>query len=150
MIRGWLLPSRYRFTPEILWDGEAMANDVDAFLAAIPDERRRHDARLLADLMAEVTGEPAVLWGTSIVGFGSRHYRYESGREGDVAAVGFAPRRGQTTIYLIGYLESYADLLERLGPHRTGKGCLYLTRVEQADREALRAIIARSHAATPG
>lgn len=124
-----------------------MTDKVDTFLDTVADEQRRTDARFLVDLMGEVTSQPAVLWGTSIIGFGSRHYRYESGREGDVAAVGFAPRKAQTVLYLTGQLDDYADLLARLGPHQTGKGCLYLKRVDQADPSALREIVARSFAA---
>jgi hypothetical protein len=86
-----------------------------------------------------------VLWGTSIIGFGSRHYRYESGREGDTAAVGFAPRKAQTVLYLTGGLDLYEDLLARIGPHATGRGCLYLRRADQADPQALRDIIDRSY-----
>lgn len=123
----------------------ATDGDVGAFLAGIGDDQRRRDAALLVELMAEVTGEPAVMWGSSIVGFGSRHYRYASGREGDVAAVSFSPRASQTTLYLSGVMEQYAGPLERLGPHKTGKGCLYLKRVDQADAGALREIITLSH-----
>lgn len=121
-------------------------DDVAKFLDSVADEQRQRDARLLVALMGEVTGEPAAMWGSSIIGFGSRHYRYESGREGDVAAIGFSPRKAQTVLYLTGHLEAYADLLERLGPHTHGKGCLYLKRVDQADQPALREIIARSFA----
>jgi hypothetical protein len=123
------------------------SGDVAAFLAAVPDERRRADARFLADLMREVTGEPPVMWGSSIVGFGSRHYRYDSGREGDIAAVSFSPRKAQTVLYLTGVPQDYADLLTRLGPHSMGKGCLNLKRVDQADPTVLRAIIERSYQA---
>ena len=119
--------------------------DADAFIAAVPDEQRRDDARLVVALMREATGEPAVMWGSSIVGFGSRHYRYATGREGDVPAVGFSPRKAQTVLYLTGQLDDYADLLGRVGPHKTGKGCLYLKRVDQNDRTVLREIIARSY-----
>jgi hypothetical protein len=125
----------------------ATDGDVSAFLDAIPDDQRRRDARLLVDLMGKVTGQPPVMWGSSIIGFGSRHYRYESGREGDVAAVGFSPRKAQTVMYLTGGLEEYADLLDRLGPHQTGKGCLYLKRVDRADADALRGIVDRSYRA---
>ncbi|MBU2662552.1 DUF1801 domain-containing protein [Actinoplanes bogorensis] len=100
--------------------------------------------------MGEVTGEPPAMWGTSIVGFGSRHYKYESGREGDVAAIGFAPRKAQTVLYLTGDLAAYGKMLELLGPHTLGKGCLYVKRVDQADQAALREIIARSFAAAAG
>ena len=123
----------------------ATDGDVGAFIAGIGDEQRRRDAELLVEVMSEVTGEPAVLWGPSIVGFGSRHYRYASGREGDVAAVGFSPRAAQTSLYLSGTLEEYASALERLGPHKLGKGCLYLKRVDQADAGALREIVAQSY-----
>ena len=118
--------------------------DVRAFLDSIRDEQRRRDADLLVDLMSEVTGEPAVLWGSSIIGFGSHHYRHDSGREGDVPAVSFAPRKAQTVLYLTGGLEQLADLLPRLGRHQTGKGCLYLKKVDAADPDALREAIVRS------
>ncbi|GAA2981150.1 DUF1801 domain-containing protein [Actinokineospora diospyrosa] len=124
---------------------EPTTSDVAAFVAAITDDRRRADADLLVALMTEVTGHPAVLWGTSIIGFGSRHYRYESGREGDTVTVGFSPRKAQTVLYLTGELEDYADLLGALGKHSTGKSCLYLKRVDQADPAALRAIVQRSY-----
>lgn len=123
----------------------ATDGDVGAFLAGIGDDQRRRDAELLVEVMGEVTGQPAVLWGTSIVGFGSRHYRYASGHEGDVAPIGFSPRAAQTTLYLSGAMADYADPLARLGPHKLGKGCLYLKRVDQADAGALRDIIALSY-----
>jgi hypothetical protein len=122
-------------------------DDVAAFLAAIPDERRRADAHFLTHLMSEVTGEPPTMWGPSIVGFGSRHYRYASGREGDVAAISFSPRKAQTVLYLTGTPQDYTDLLNRLGPHTIGKGCLNLKRVDQTDPTALRDIIERSYQA---
>jgi hypothetical protein len=123
----------------------ATGGDVGAFIDGISDDQRRRDATLLIDTLREVTGEPPVLWGTSIVGFGSRHYRYDSGREGDTPAIGFSPRAAQTTLYLSGALEEYTSLLERLGQHKLGKGCLYLKRVDQADAGALREILALSY-----
>lgn len=123
----------------------ATGGDVTAFIDSVADEQRRCDARLLVEVMREVTGEPPVLWGASIVGFGSRHYRYASGHEGDTAAIGFSPRKAHSVLYLTGGMDDYADLLERLGQHRSGKGCLYLKRVDEADAAALREIIARSH-----
>lgn len=119
--------------------------DVDAFLAGITDEQRRRDAIALTGLMREVTGQPAVLWGPAIVGFGTYHYRYPTGREGDIPAVSFSPRKSQTTLYPLGDLAEYAELLERVGPHTLGKGCLYIKRVDQADQAALRGIIAQSY-----
>lgn len=128
----------------------ATDGDVGTFIRAVADEQRRSDACLLLRLMHEVTGQPAVMWGTSIIGFGSRHYRYPSGREGDIAAVSFSPRKAQTVLYLTGGLDNYEDLLARLGPYQTGRGCLYLKRVDQADAQALRDIIARSYRTATG
>ena len=118
--------------------------DVGVFVDGVADERRRADARHLVELMGTVTGQPAVMWGRAIIGFGSRHYRYESGREGDMPAVSFSPRKAQTVLYLTGGLEAYRDLLDRLGPHTTSKGCLYLKRVGDADDAVLREIVGRS------
>jgi len=111
----------------------------------VPDERRRADAVAVCKLMAEVTGEPAQMWGASIVGFGTYHYRYDSGHEGDAPLVGFSPRKTQLVIYLVGgYEERYQAALARLGPHKTGKGCLYLKRLADVDRDALRELIDRT------
>jgi Domain of unknown function (DU1801) len=116
-------------------------DDPEAFLAAVPNDARREDARLLADW----TGEPPAMWGTSIVGFGSYHYRYESGHEGTAALVGFSPRKANLVLYLVGGVaDRYPQLLERLGPHKTGKGCLYLKRLDDVDREVLRELIERT------
>ena len=111
---------------------------VDEFIAALPDEEQRADAQALCALMQEVTGEPPVLWGSSIIGFGHYHYRYASGHEGDSALVGFAPRKQQLVLYLSGEFETkHAETMDRLGPHKTGKGCLYLKRLAGVDRDAL-------------
>lgn len=119
--------------------------DVDAFIAAVPDQTRRDDARTLCGLLADWTGEPPAMWGSSIVGFGSYHYRYESGHEGDSALASFAPRKQATVVYLAGYFEGEdAALLERLGPVKTGKGCLYIKRLDDVDRDVLRELIDRS------
>jgi hypothetical protein len=118
---------------------------VAAFLAQVPDERRRADAHRLCALMREITGEPPVMWGTSIVGFGSYHYRYASGREGDSALASFSPRSQHLVIYLVGEFEDrHRSALARLGPHKTGKGCLYIKRLDDVDTEALRELIDRS------
>jgi hypothetical protein len=119
--------------------------DVEAFLDAVPDERRRADARTLCALLADATGEPPVLWGATIVGFGSYHYRYESGHEGTSALVGFSPRKPHLVLYLAGGFEDrHARLLARLGPHKTGKGCLYLKRLDDVDLDVLRELVDRS------
>ena len=119
--------------------------DVDAFLEAVPNPDRRTDARALRALLANITGEPPVLWGASIVGFGTYHYRYESGREGDAPLAGFAPRSTSLVIYLAGgYADRHERLLERLGPHRTGTSCLYVKRLANIDLDVLRTLLVRS------
>ncbi len=118
--------------------------DVGAFLAAIPDERRRDEAITVCRLLQEVTGEAPVLWGTSLVGFGSVRLRYASGRELDWPATGFSPRKAATTVYLMDGFEDRGDLLARLGPHSTGKSCLYLKRLSDVDLDVLRELVARS------
>ena len=131
---------------------KATDDDAEAFLAAVPDERRRADARQVCDLLARVTGEPAVMWGKAIVGFGRRRLRYDSGRELDWMEIGFSPRKANTTIYLSGGLDTYADLLARLGKHTTGGGCLYLKSLNDVDPAVLEKIVTRSvaHVRTNG
>jgi len=118
--------------------------DVGAFLEAIPDQRRRDDARTVCRLMQEVTGEVPVLWGTDIVGFGRVRLRYASGRELDWPVTGSSPRKTATTVYLMDGFEERLDLLARLGPHSTGKSCLYLKRLSDVDLAVLKALIAES------
>ncbi len=110
---------------------------------SLPAEQRQ-DAEALITLMRDVTGEPPKLWGSKIIGFGQYHYRYASGREGDAAAVGFAPRGKQLTLYLLSGMVGYDDLLGRLGKHTTGKACVYIRRLADVDRDVLRQLIERS------
>ena len=118
---------------------------VQEFLAQVPDEQRREDARRLCVMMREITGEPPVMWGSSIVGFGAYHYRYASGHEGDSALAGFSPRRQHLVIYLVGeFGDRHQAVLARLGPHKTGKGCLYIKRLDDINLDALRELIDRS------
>ena len=118
---------------------------VEEFLAGVPDEQRREDSRRLCTMMQEITGQPPAMWGASIIGFGTYHYRYASGHEGDSALASFAPRRQHLAIYLVGEFESrYRSVLARLGPHKSGKGCLYIRRLDDVDRDALRELIDRS------
>lgn len=124
--------------------------DVGAFLDAVPDERRRSDARRVCDLLGEVTGEPPVLWGTSLVGFGSTHLRYATGRELDWPVVSFAPRKAATTVYLSDGFEERTDLLDRLGPHAIGRSCLHLKRLDDVDTAVLRELVAASVEAVRG
>lgn len=111
-------------------------DDVEAFLASLP-EPAQSDCRDLVTMMRAATGEPPVMWGSSIVGFGSVHYRYDSGREVDWFPVGFAPRKRTLTLYLGNSIDVHADHLARLGKHSTGKGCLYVKRLDDVDREVL-------------
>ena len=118
--------------------------DVMAYLESVPIKRRREDSLVVKAMMEEVTGEPAEMWGTSIVGFGSYHYRYESGREGEFMLSGFAPRKQSLTLYIMGGHERYQELFARLGKHRTGKSCLYINKLDDVDLDVLRKIIAES------
>jgi hypothetical protein len=118
---------------------------VGRFLAGVRDEQRRQDALRLCAIMQQITGEPPTMWGASIIGFGTYHYRYASGREGDSALASFAPRSDHLAIYLVGEFEArHQSVLARLGPHKTGKGCLYLKRLDDVDQDALRELIDRS------
>jgi hypothetical protein len=116
---------------------QASPASVDDFLAGVEPAQRREDARAVREMLARVTGEPARMWGPAIVGFGSYHYRYDSGREGDMCRIGFSPRKAQTVLYIPGGFPRYEQLLERLGKHSTGKGCLYIKRLVDVDTDVL-------------
>ncbi|GIG37736.1 DUF1801 domain-containing protein [Cellulomonas pakistanensis] len=120
--------------------------NVDAFLEQVAPARRRRDAERARDLFARVTGEEPVLWGPSIVGFGSVHYRYATGREGDWPPVAFSPRKAALTLYLMDGVEPHVDDLDELGAHTTGVGCLYVKDLEAVDMAVLERIVARSWA----
>jgi Domain of unknown function (DU1801) len=117
---------------------------VQTYLDGVTPEKRRWDAEKVLELMSRVTGEPPQLWG-SIIGFGQYHYKYESGREGDVAAAGFAPRKAATTIYLADGIGRYEEQLKQLGPHTTGVGCLYIKDLDKVDLSVLEDIVAESY-----
>lgn len=117
---------------------------VQDFIQAITNESQRADAQQILDLMREITGEPPAMWGPSIIGFGSYHYRYESGHEGDMCQIGFSPRKANLALYILPGLDSYADLLARLGKHKTGKSCLYIKRLADIDLATLRELIERA------
>jgi hypothetical protein len=114
----------------------------EAFIAGLDNERRRSEAQTLLDLMSAATGEKPAMWGSSIVGFGTYHYTYASGREGDAPRAGFSPRKAALTVYCMPGFDS--DLLGRLGPHKTGVACLYIRNLADVDLEVLRQIVARS------
>jgi hypothetical protein len=123
--------------------------DVDAFLDAVPSDRRREDARRVLTIMREVTGEEPVMWGASMIGFGTVHYRYATGRQGDMFAAGLSPRKAALTVYLAEGFDGREELLARLGPHTTGRTCLYLKRLDAVDLDVLRKLIESSyHAVT--
>lgn len=115
--------------------------DVAAFIASIPDERRRADTAEAVELMHRVTGEQPVMWGASIIGFGSYHYRYETGREGDTMVLGVAPRKAALTLYGVWNEHEPDERFDRLGPHTTGKGCLYLKRLDAVDTGVLEELV---------
>ncbi len=123
---------------------------VDEFLAAVPKEQRRRDGYTVLHLMTRATGQQAEMWGPSIVGFGRYTYRYASGRSGEWPATGFSPRAAATTVYLMHGLEGREDLLARLGPHTTGKSCLYLKDLDAVDLGVLEELVRRSFAAVAG
>ena len=118
--------------------------DVGAFIDRIADPLKRADSTELISVLSAATGEPPVMWGTSIVGFGARHYRYASGHEGDTALIGFSPRATALTLYLSLNFDEHAETLGRLGKHKTGKGCLYVKRLSDVDRSALEELVAAS------
>lgn len=121
---------------------------VPAFLDSCADEPRRKDAKTLAKLMQEVTGNEPAMWGPSIVGFDSYHYIYESGREGDMPIVGFSPRKAANVLYgAIGF-DGAEALLAKLGKHTTGKGCLYIKKLADVDMKVLETLVKRAVAAT--
>jgi hypothetical protein len=121
---------------------------ISAFLKSVPDARKRADAEALIALMKEATKAEPVMWGPSIVGFGSFRYKYESGREGDWPLTGFSPRKQNLVVYVMPGFSEYRDLLAKLGPHTIGKSCLYLKRLADIDLSALKKIIKRSIATT--
>jgi hypothetical protein len=114
---------------------------VDQFLDAVPDPQRRADGQALRAMFERISGEPATMWGPSIVGFGSYHYKYESGHEGDMARIGFSPRARELVLYIGATAPEAADLLARLGKHKTGKSCLYVKRLSDVDESVLEELI---------
>jgi hypothetical protein len=116
--------------------------DVDEFIDSVVPESKQADARVLLELFREVTGEPGSMWGDAIVGFGSFDYTYASGHSGTSLRIGFSPRKRDLTLYVMDGTDNHAALLERLGKHRTGKACLYVTRLANVDLDVLRELVA--------
>jgi hypothetical protein len=119
---------------------------VDAFIAAIENPRRRADALTTLAIYKEVTGLQPVMWGPSIIGFGSIHYAYETGREGDMPAAAFSPRKANMTFYVGDEFEGAQELYARLGKYKKSVACLYINKLDDVDRAVLREIIARQYA----
>lgn len=117
---------------------------VATFLGGVADERRRVDAQVVTALMAEVTGAEPVLWGSSIIGFGRQPYTTADGRQHEWFAVGLSPRKASLTLYGLTYYGSNEDLLDQLGKHTTGKGCVYVRRLSDVDGQVLREMVARA------
>jgi hypothetical protein len=118
---------------------------VDKFIKSQPDEQVRADCAVISKLMSEATGEKPKMWGSSIVGFGSYHYKYATGREGDMPIIGFSPRKQNLTLYLLMYrFDDQADLLKKLGKHSLGKGCLYIKRLSDVNLPTLKKLIQRA------
>ncbi|MXZ71550.1 MAG: DUF1801 domain-containing protein [Acidobacteria bacterium] len=119
---------------------------VETFLDAIENEKRRQDCRAVVDLMADVTGEAPAMWGDSIIGFGSYHYQYATGREGDWMATGVSPRKQNLTVYIMTGFDRHEALMKKLGRYKTGKSCLYIKKLEDVDLAVLRELVRESFA----
>ena len=123
---------------------KATTESVTTFLKSISDPQRRADAMAVADLMKTVTKTEPKMWGASVVGYGSQHYQYASGREGDWFRTGFSPRKGSLTLYITSSFEQYPDLMKKLGTYKTGKSCLHIKKLSDVDRRVLEQLITRS------
>jgi hypothetical protein len=117
---------------------------VKAFLDSIDDEKKRQDSYRILELMKQVTGEEAQMWGDSIVGFGSYHYKYASGREGDWFLTGFSPRKQAITLYIMAGFDQYDALMNQMGKYKTGKACLYIKKLEDINTQTLRELVKQS------
>jgi hypothetical protein len=117
---------------------------VKEFLDKVPDERRKKDARAVSALMEDVTGEKPSMWGGSMVGFGSYHYKYDSGQEGDWPLVAFSPRKDSLTLYIMPGFAEYSELLEKLGKHKTGRSCLYIKSLDDVHVPTLKTLVRQS------
>ena len=118
---------------------------VENFLSGIQDDQKRRDCKALQHLMEDITKEDPVMWGNSIVGFGTYHYKYDSGREGDMLMTGFSPRAQNISIYIISGFKRYDALMKSLGKHKTGKSCLYIKKLSDVDIDVLKELITASY-----
>tara|TARA_R110000850_G_scaffold96455_1_gene201618 strand:- start:1148 stop:1564 length:417 start_codon:yes stop_codon:yes gene_type:complete len=127
-------------------EAKTKLNDKDpkAFIESVKDEKRKADAYEVLEIMTRITGEKPKMWGTSIIGFGSYHYKYASGREGDWMMTGFSPRKTALTLYIMPGYDRYGELMGKLGKHKTGKSCLYINKLEDVNRDILVELIKHS------
>lgn len=121
---------------------------VTKFIDAVENETRRKDAKTLLAMMKKITGDKAVMWGPSIIGFGTYHYKYDSGREGDFMLVGFSPRKANMVLYVLGSLKDDDPLLGKLGKFRRGRSCLYVNKLDDVDHGVLEKLIKKSYDTT--
>jgi len=119
----------------------ATEKSVRDFLNSVKDDQKREDSFKILSMMERLSGYEAKMWGSSIIGFGEYHYKYESGREGDMCRIGFSPRTQNLTLYMIPGYSEYADELSRLGKHKIGKSCLYIKRLSDVDESVLEEMI---------
>ena len=119
-------------------------DSITNFLNAIADEQKRKDSFEIVEIMKQATGFHPKMWGTGIIGFGSYHYKYESGHEGDMCLIGFSPRKQNIALYGMGVAERNKEPLQNLGKHKTGKGCLYINRLSDVNVDVLKNIIKAS------
>jgi hypothetical protein len=129
-----------------MYEPKTKINDasVESFLKTIPDEKKRQDSFAILDMMKEVTGEEPKMWGTSIIGFGTYHYKYASGQEADWLRIGFSPRKQNLSLYIMSGFKQNEELMAKLGKHSTGKGCLYIKKLEDVDQNVLKELIKAS------
>ena len=118
--------------------------NIEKFLSSIPDQNKREDCMVLIEMMKKASGKDPVLWGGTMIGFGDYHYKYESGREGDIFMIGFAPRKQNLVIYNMGGFEEVEEM-KKLGKHKMGKGCLYIDKLSDIDQPALKKLIEKSY-----
>lgn len=118
---------------------------VRAFLDTVRDKDRRKDCDTMLKLMKEMTGEKPKMWGTSMVGFGEYHYKYDSGHEGDYFKTGFSPRKQSITLYIMPGFEKYPELMDKLGKHKVGKSCLYINSLDDIHIPTLKKLVKQSY-----
>src|SRR5690554_5365483 len=119
--------------------------DPAEFVQAVEHPTRRQDGMTLLELMADTTGQPPVMWGPSMIGFGQRRYKYESGHEGDEFLVGFSPRKANLVLYGLNSTPGHEELLEKLGKHKQGKSCVYVSKLADVDLDVLKQLIALNY-----